>query len=145
MATIRPRSEIPLAGSGWKVASDRHFQPSTDRIQNHRFSLTDHARGKAAANIGCAASFVLQNSNGFLIGPYRREAATPLAVPLQGRPVQQVGKQSSKKFQPQMHTDARRWIRSSSRACMAERMATWRAAPRRRPRFHPCASVCICG
>lgn len=90
------RSQIPLADRCRKLAFGRGFQPAADRIQNHRFSLTDHARGKAAANIGRAASFTLPKSSGFLNGSYRCEAATSLAAAPDGRPVRHARKQGSK-------------------------------------------------
>ena len=52
---IPPCSEIPPADRHPKLASDRHFQPAADRIQNHLFSgtgLMSMARTSPRAQIG---------------------------------------------------------------------------------------------
>jgi hypothetical protein len=51
-------SETPLADRRRKLASDRHFQPATDRIQNHLFLLTAHIHWNPAADTGCGATLV---------------------------------------------------------------------------------------
>ena len=76
-ATVRRRSEIPLADRRLELASDRDFQPSTDRIQNHQFSGTDRAPPKQAPT---ARKSSARTGNGCLLATHCRHPdrdATP--------------------------------------------------------------------